>query len=133
MKWIIRALYVLGFILEYIIPVLLFGLVTPLVHGKLDEGLTLVGVIAVCILGVVLIRKMRDRVREWKKGLWRAAALAAFKALPLIVFALLLNWVLPMIVELRAYFWRIIFPFSVGCFLDILAEYLDSKQEVDNG
>lgn len=128
MKWIIRALYVFGFVFEYVIPILLFGLVLPLVHGKINEGLTLVGVIALCVLGVIFLVKARDRVKQWEKGLVRAAVLSAFKMVPLLVFALLMNWLLPFIVELRAYLWRIIFPFTIGCFLDMLAEYLEAKE-----
>jgi hypothetical protein len=128
MKWIIRILYVLGFVLEYVVPVLMFGLVTPLVHGKLNEGLTVVGFIAISILLVIALIKCRDRVKSWDKGLLRAGVLALIKAVPLFVFALLLSWLLPMIMELRTYLWRIIFPFTVGCFLDIVAEYLEARE-----
>jgi hypothetical protein len=128
MKILSKVFYVLGFILEYVIPILLFGFVTPLVHGKLDEGLTTVGIIAVAALALILLGKIKTAVLEWDKSLFRAIILSAIKAVPIIVIALALNWLGPFIDTLTTYMWRIIPLFIIGCFFDMAAEYLDAKE-----
>lgn len=127
MKWTPKLFYVLGFIFEYVIPVLLFGLVTPLVHGKLDEGLTTVGVIAVAVLALILIGKIKSAVEKWEKGIVRAIILSFLKAVPLFIFAIFLRWLIPFTESLLLYMWRIIPMFILGCLFDTIGEYLDSK------
>jgi hypothetical protein len=129
MKILPKIFYVLGFLLEYVVPICLFGIVTPLVHGKLDEGLTTVGIIAVVILGFIMLGKIKKAVKEWKKGLCRAFILAFIKAIPLFVVAIFLHWLAPFVNTLLTYMWSIIPIFIVGCAFDLVAEYLDSKEE----
>lgn len=128
MKWISRLFYVIGFILEYVVPICLFGVVTPLVHGKLEEGLTAVGALAVVILAFIIIGKVKDIVKEWKKSLGRAIILALLKAVPLIAFALVIHFLAPLIDKLQEYVWRIVPVFSVGLIFDVVGEYLDTKE-----
>ena len=128
MKILPKIFYIIGFLLEYVIPICLFGIVTPLVHGKLDEGLTTVGIIAIVILGFIMLGKIKKAVREWKKGLCRAFILAFIKSVPLFVIAIFLNWLAPFVNTLLTYMWSIIPLFIVGCAFDLIAEYLDSKE-----
>lgn len=129
MKWLPKMLYVIGFTLEYVVPLLLFGFVSPLVHGKLDEGLTTVGAIGVVILGLILLGKIKDAVKEWDKSLIRALFLALIKAVPLAIFCIFLRWLAPFVQSLLTYMWRIIPPFVCGCFFDMTAEYLEAKEK----
>ena len=133
MKWLPKVFYVVGFTLEYVIPLLLFGFVSPLVHGKLDEGLTTVGIIGVVILGFILLGKIKAAVKEWDKSLLRALILSLIKAIPLFIFAIFLRWLIPFVDSLLTYMWRIIPPFVCGCFFDMAAEYLEVKNEKENG
>ena len=128
MKWISRLFYVIGFILEYVVPICLFGVVTPLIHGKLEEGLTTVGALAVVILAFIIIGKIKDIVKEWKKSLGRAIILALLKAVPLVAFALVVHFLAPFIAKLQEYIWRIVPIFSVGLIFDVVGEYLDTKE-----
>lgn len=129
MKWLPKVFYVIGFTLEYIVPLLLFGFVSPLVHGKLDEGLTTVGAIGVTIIGLILLGKIKERVKTWDKSLIRAIILSFIKAVPLFIFAIFLRWLVPFVDSLLTYMWRIIPPFICGCFFDMAAEYLETKSE----
>lgn len=129
MKWLVRIFYLLGFILEYIVPIFLFGIVTPLVHGKLDEGLTAIGVIAICIAAVIALLKFNSLVRQWDKSSLRAVVLAAIKAIPLILFVVFVEWLRDFAIILTTYAWRIVPIFLVGLIFDITAEILESKEE----
>lgn len=128
MKWMIRIFYLIGFTLEYIVPILLFGVVTPLVHGKMDEGLTVMGILALCIASVIALIKFGATVRKWEKGVYRALILALMKAIPLIVFSALVGWLRDFAAALTTYMWRIIPIFIVGLLFDITAEILDTKE-----
>ncbi len=119
----------MGFTLEYVIPLILFGFVTPLVHGKLDEGLTTIGIIAVVVLAFIILGKIKGAVKGWKKGLARAIILSLIKATPLIVFAIFLRWLAPFVDSLLTYMWRIIPLFISGCLFDMVGEYIDSKED----
>lgn len=127
MKVLPKVFYVIGFVLEYAVPLLLFGFVTPLVHGKLDEGLTTVGIIAVAIFGFILLGKVRGAVKEWDKGICRAVILAFIKAVPLILLSIFTSWLSTFIVALTTYLYRVIPLFILGCIFDMTAEYLESK------
>lgn len=128
MKWIIRIFYIVGFVLEYVVPIFLFGLVTPLVHGKLDEGLTVMGILTLCIAGVIVLIKCKNVVIKWEKGVIRALVLASMKAIPLIVFSFVVNWLSAFALALTSYMWRIIPIFIVGVIFDITAEILESYE-----
>lgn len=129
MKWLVRIFYLLGFILEYIVPIFLFGIVTPLVHGKLDEGLTAIGVIAICAAAVIALLKFNSLVRQWEKSSLRAVVLAAIKGIPLILFVAFVEWLRDFAIILTTYAWRIVPIFLVGLIFDITAEILESKEE----
>ena len=118
----------IGFVLEYVIPILLFGLVTPLVHGKIDEGLTTVGIIAVAVLALILLGKIKAAVLQWDKGLLRALILAIIKAVPIVIIAIALNWLGPFVEKLTTYMWRVVPLFIIGCFFDMTGEVLDAKE-----
>ena len=128
MKILAKVFYVIGFVLEYVIPILLFGLVTPLVHGKIDEGLTTVGIIAVAVLALILLGKIKAAVLQWDKGLLRALILAIIKAVPIVIIAIALNWLGPFVEKLTTYMWRVVPLFIIGCFFDMTGEVLDAKE-----
>ena len=128
MKVLPKIFYIVGFTLEYVIPLLLFGFVTPLVHGKLDEGFTTVGLIAVGIFGFICLGKIKEIVKQWKKGIGRAVILALIKAVPLIVLAIFTNWLSTFIISFTTYLNRVIPLFIAGCTFDMTAEYLESKE-----
>lgn len=128
MKILPKVFYIVGFILEYAVPLVLFGFVTPLVHGKLDEGFTTVGIIAVSIFGFICLGKVKEAVKGWEKGIARAVILAVIKAVPLVVLSIFVQWLSGFIVALTTYLYRIIPIFILGCIFDMTAEYLESKE-----
>ena len=128
MKILPKVFYILGFVFEYALPILLFGFVTPLVHGKLEEGLTIVGCIAIGVIGVIALIKIKKAAKEWDKGICRAVVLAVLKAVPLVVLSLFTNWLCTYIALFTTYLWRIIPIFILGCIFDMVAEYLEVKE-----
>ncbi len=123
-----KVFYVIGFILEVVVPLLLFGFVSPLVHGKIGEGLTTVGIIIVSIFGFVCLGKLKSRIKAQDKSIKRAVVLAVLKAVPLIIFSLIVGYLSEFIISLTRYLYKIIPIFILGCTFDLTAEYLESKE-----
>jgi cytochrome c biogenesis protein CcdA len=123
-----KVFYTVGFILEVVIPLLLFGFVSPLIHGKINEGLTTVGLIVISIFGFICVGKFKTKVKTWDKSLKRALILALIKAIPLIVLSLFVGKLSHFMMSLTTYLYRIIPIFTLGCLFDLTAEYLESKE-----
>jgi hypothetical protein len=128
MKWLYRLLYLVGFILEVVVPILMVGTVSPLIHGTPKEGLTAVGIICVAVFAFILVGKLKGKVREWKKGVLRALLLAVLKLIPVIVFCIVLNFVAPFILRLKDYAWRIIPIIVIGLGFEVVAEVLEANE-----
>jgi hypothetical protein len=129
MKWLYRLLYFAGFILEVVVPLLMLGIVTPLVHGTISEGLTTMGMICLAVFSFILVGKMKQKVKEWKKGVGRALLLATLKIIPVVLFCLSIHYVTPFIVRLQDYAWRIIPIIALGLIFEIVAEALEASEE----
>ena len=128
MKWVYRLLYVIGFSLEVVVPILMFGVVTPLIHGTPKEGLTAVGMICVAVFAFILIGRIKERVREWKKGAGRAIVLALLRLIPIIVFCVAIHFIAPFVLKLKDYAWRIIPIFIIGLVFDVTAEVIEANE-----
>lgn len=127
MKWVYRILYVIGFVLEVVVPICLFGMVTPLVHTETKDSLTAIGLIVAIVFVCILLSKFKGMVREWKKGVLRALLLAVIKAVPVIVLCLALYFILPIIVRFSEYAWRIVPIFVIGLGFDVAAEVIETR------
>lgn len=128
MKMLSRICYVLSLVCSYVIPFALFGFVSPLVHGKLDEGLTAVGLIGIIIIALILIGKFKKKVKDWADGIPKAIIEPILNAVPLIIIAVLVDRLAPFIDALQVYLWRVVPCFIVGAFLEILSRILWRKE-----
>lgn len=127
MKWVYRILYLIGFALEVVVPICLFGAVTPLVHTETKDSLTAVGLIVAAVFVCILLGKIKGAVKEWKKGVLRALLLALIKAVPVAVLCVAMYYVIPILVRFTEYTWRIAPIFAIGLGFDVAAEVIESR------
>ena len=78
MKVLKNALFILSYLLQYIMPIVLFGGVVPYTHGELGAGLTGAGVIALCLVLFLLYRKVKEFIKDKLTGVAQALLLSVF-------------------------------------------------------
>ncbi len=117
-----------GFIFEYVLPIIFFGKIIPYTHGEIAAGLTTAGIIAVCILALIIAGKVKDSVIRWKRGLPRGIALSVIEAVPVILISLFLKWLSPTISSILEYWLSIIPFFVIGRLFYIFAEIVCEKE-----
>lgn len=127
MRWQRFLFAILGFIFTYGIPIALFGCVIPFVRGELERGLTSMGIFALCILILIGINRIKKRVKEWKPSLLRGIINSIFRAVPVAIVAVCLEWLIPFANNLLLYWYRIIPFFIIGCIFYTLEEMFTSE------
>jgi hypothetical protein len=78
MKILKNGMFVLSYIFQYIIPIVLFGGVIPYTHGELGAGLTGCGVIAACIILALIYRKIKAIIKDKLTGVAQELLLSLF-------------------------------------------------------
>lgn len=130
MRWQRVLFAILGFTFTYAVPILLFGCVIPFVRGELERGLTSMGIFALCVLIIIGIGRLKKRIKEWKPSLARGILNSLFRAVPVVIIAVFLEWLIPFANDLLLYWYRIIPFFIIGCIFYVLEEMFAS--EVNN-
>lgn len=81
MKALKIILTVLSYILQYFMPIALFGYVVPYTHGEIGAGLTGAGIVALCIAIIILYSKIKEKIiancNEMAKEIFRFLFYAA--------------------------------------------------------
>ena len=78
MKILKNGMFVLSYIFQYIMPIVLFGGVIPYFHGDIGAGLTGCGVIAVCLVLALIYRKVKAVIKDKLTGVAQALLLSIF-------------------------------------------------------
>ena len=129
LKLLAFALYAVGFTFQYTIPLIIFGTILPYTREDAGKAITTVGILALCVLMIVIIRRIKKRVIEWKRGLPRALVLACFKIAPIVFITVFMRWLEPLALSIIAYWYRMLALFGVGILFDILAEFTEAQAD----
>lgn len=113
-KWTGRIFLALGFIFQYIIPVVLFGGVIPYTHDGIAAGLTKMGYIAIAVIALILTHKLKEWLLGREKSLTRGLLLSVFPIVWWLIIFLALGWVEGFVVSLAAYWKRILLFIVLG-------------------
>lgn len=119
----------IGFIFQYIIPIVLFGNVIPYTHESLEAGLTVMGYIAVAITILILSGKLKDKLHGMKKGLVRASLLSLFPIAYWVIVKIGINYLLNLFVALARYWGYLIIFILIGRLFYIISEIVHDKKE----
>lgn len=124
----------IGFIFQYIVPIVLFGNVIPYTHESLGAGLTVMGYIAVAIIVIIVSGKLKDKLHGMKKGLVRASLLSLFPIAYWLIIKIGINYLLNLFVALANYWGYVIIFILLGRLFYIISEIVydnDKKEEVE--
>lgn len=114
MKIYSYILSTIGFIFQYIIPIVLFGNVIPYTHESLEAGLTAMGYIAVAIVVLIVSGKLREMVRGLQKVLPRELLLTIFPVTHWVIGKIGINYILNLIISLAQYWGYLIIFILIG-------------------
>ena len=127
MKMYSYILSTVGFIFQYVIPILLFGNVIPYTHESLEAGLTAMGYIAVAIVVIIVSGKLKDKLHEMSKGLARALLLSLFPVAYWLIAKIGINYILNLFISLAQYWGYLIIFILIGRLFYIISELVYDK------
>ena len=128
MKKYATLLSIFGFLIQYIIPIVIFGDVIPYTHGQLAAGLTKAGWIALAIIVLIISRKLRDKLHECPKGLWRALALSIFPIVSWVIVLIGLRYLERFAHTVNMYWDKVIIFIIIGRLFYIVSETILEKE-----
>lgn len=131
MKIYSDILSAIGFIFQYIIPIILFGNVIPYTHESLEAGFTVMGYIAIAIIVIIISGKFKDKLNGMKKGLMRALLLSIFPVAYWLIAKIGINYILNLFVALARYWGYIIIFIVIGRLFYIISELVYDKSQKD--
>ena len=126
MKIYSHILSSIGFIFQYIIPILLFGNVIPYTR---EAGLTLVGYLAILTIVLIASGKLRGKLHEMPKGLVRALLLSLFPIVYWLVVKIGINYILSLFVSLAQYWGYVIIFIFLGRLFYVIGEAIYDNNE----
>ena len=122
MKKLATLFSCLGFIVQYIVPIALFGNVIPYTHEGLAAGLTGAAYIAVGLILFFLTKKFKEWIFQRPKSLWRGLILSLPAIIWWLVIYLALGWISTFVIEFSQYWGSIILFIILGRGLYVLSE-----------
>ena len=128
MKVYSNILSCIGFIFQYIVPIVLFGNVIPYTHESLEAGLTVMGYIAIATIVLILSGKLKDRLHEMPKGLVRAFLLSLFPVASWVIVKIGINYLVNLCIALAQYWGYIIVFILIGRLFYIISEMIYDKK-----
>lgn len=124
MKILKNGMFVLSYIFQYIMPIVLFGGVVPYTHGELGAGLTGCGVIALCLVLFLLYRKVKEFIKNKLTGVAQALLLSIFPIAMWVTVGKGIYGVMSFVNTLVDYWWTALIFIILGRVCAIVAEAL---------
>lgn len=115
----------IGFTFQYIIPIILFGNVIPYTR---EAGLTFVGYLAVVVTILIISGKLKDKLKEKKKGLVRASLLSLFPIVFWVIIKVGINYLVNLFVSIAQYWGYLIIFILIGRLFYIISEIIYDKK-----
>ena len=112
----------LGFTLQYLAPVALFGFVVPYYHGTLDEGLTTFGYIAAAVIILMICTKIEDFFKKAPESVKRGLILSVFPIAKWAIVLFALNALEAFVIAAFEYWVKLIFFIIAGRVFYTLSE-----------
>lgn len=127
-KWLRYGISATAFAFQYVFPILLFGRIVPYTRGELAAGLTAMGIIALCVLLLVFVKKIKESVIRWEHSVKRGVVLSLIESIPVVLIALFLRWLAPSVAAILEYWFDVIPFFIIGRVFYCIAELLYEKE-----
>ena len=132
MKRLKHAFSLLGFVFQYIVPIILFGGVIPYTHEGIAAGLTKVGYMAVIVITLIVTKKVKEKLLQREKSLARAILLSIFPIALWLIMSFFIGWIAEFVDNLSIYWNKILIFIILGRVFYAIEETM-SAAEVDDG
>lgn len=128
MKYWRYILLLFGFLFQYILPIVVFGMVIPYTHGTIQSGLTGAGIVALAIICIILSNKLKNQLEKQPKGIVRGIILSAFSIGVWCVLGIGVDKVSQFFMTLVDYWWFALVFIVLGRIFLIIEEGLADGQ-----
>jgi hypothetical protein len=128
-----KLLYIVGFVMQAILPILLFGIAVPYWHGEMAAGFTKIGYVALIIIGLILIHKIKAQIK--KKPISLSRGIVLYFGFPLIIWGALglgINFLKTFVQNLLRFWWLTGAFLALGGLCYLIADLL-TDMEANNG
>lgn len=122
MKKLSTLFSLLGFMVQFVAPLFLFGDVVPYVKDNIGKSLTAMGYIAIGILLFFVSKKLKERVLSMPKSTVRGVILSIFPIAWWIIFFLGMGWVSEFLLKIATYWKNVIYFIVVGRLFYVASE-----------
>lgn len=122
----------IGFLIQYIVPIILFGNVVPYTHDTLKKGLTGVGCLIVGVIAYIISKKVKEWVLQQPKSIWRGLVLSIFPVAWWLIIFSMLGWLTSFMLTFAQYWKNVLLFIIVGRAFSIASEALYSIEETDD-
>lgn len=133
MKVAKNILFVFGYIFQYLMPILLIGIVIPFTHGTIKAGLTGTGIIALCLVTALIYGKIKQKIDKHLKGALKGILLSIFPITIWLILGIGIKRVMSFVSLLVDYWWIAFLFIILGRVCYIIAEILSAGEDVTNG
>lgn len=127
MKALRTFLYVFAYICQYLMPIILFGIVVPYYRGAMGPGATGAGIVALCIVLAITYRRIERKIDENVKGAWHGIFLSIFPMLLWVALGIGIGRVLTFVNTLVDYWWIAFIFIIIGRICTIVADAMEEK------
>lgn len=118
-------LYCAGYICQYIMPIVLFGIVVPYYHGTIAPGATGAGIVALCIILSITYRRLEEKIEKNLSGFWHGFILSIFPITIWIALGIGIYRVLEFFNTLANYWWTALIFIIIGRVCTIIADSIN--------
>lgn len=128
MKYWKYILLLFGFLFQYIMPIVVFGMVIPYTHGTMEAGITGAGIVALAIICIILCNKLKDTLKTQPKCTFRGIILSLFPIGIWCVLGIGVDKVAKFFFTLIDYWWFALIFIIIGRIFYIIEESLSDGQ-----
>lgn len=123
-----------GFCIQYLFPIAIFGDVIPYTRDGIGKALTGMGYIAIGLVVYFISKKLKEWILQRPKSLRRAVILSLFPIVWWLVVFLCLDWLSAFMLTFSHYWNKVIFFIIFGRAFYCLSESMqDMNEENANG
>ena len=123
-------LRILAFTCSWIAPILLLGVISPLTHGELGQGLTGLGYVALAGVACVVAFKLFGKIYKMEKGWKRALIISAFPISIWLLVMLGIDYVKALLVSVCDYWLYVGIFILIGRAIAVVEECLHENEKV---
>lgn len=132
MKKLATVFQLVGFIVQYLIPIILFGDIVPYTKDGIGKCLTGMGYVAIGLVLFFCIKKLKEWLLQRPKSLKRALILSVFPVVVWLAIMLGLDFLSEFILKISNYWDKVIIFIVLGRTSYAISEALYDAEEGDD-